>query len=122
MRCGRDLERFLWKDIVLVGGSSLFPGLNERLRKDVAYLAPARVVVKVLASAERKHSVWVGGSIYASLSFFAPQCMSKSAYVHRRLHAAFVFGFVLVLVRFCFCVFCFCFLFCLFVVCIYLLA
>ncbi len=54
-------------------------------------LAPASFGVKVIAPPERKYSVWIGGSILASLSTFQQMWISKEEYdeagpriVHRK--------------------------------------
>jgi len=70
MKCDIDVRRDLYANVVLSGGSTMFPGLPERLNKEVTKLAPTTVKVKVLAPPERKFSVWIGGSILSSLSTF----------------------------------------------------
>ncbi len=45
-----------------------------------AALAPAGVKVKVIAPPERKYSVWIGGSILASLSTFQQMWITKEEY------------------------------------------
>eukprot|EP00727_Mastigamoeba_balamuthi_P000800 m51a1_g10717 putative actin (1113) ;mRNA; r:219305-223208 len=67
-KCDRDLRPELWSHIVLAGGSTMFPGLAERLQRELVALAPSSAKVKVVAPPERKYSNWIGGSIFASLS------------------------------------------------------
>jgi actin len=69
----------------------MFPGIAERLTKEVAALAPLTMKVNVFAPPERKYSVWIGGSILASLSTFQGMWISKAEYaesgpsiVHRK--------------------------------------
>eukprot|EP00727_Mastigamoeba_balamuthi_P000974 m51a1_g10874 putative actin (356) ;mRNA; f:8841-10027 len=69
-RCDIDLRAALYNNVVLSGGNSMFAGLSERLKAEVAALAPAGAHVQVVAPPERKYSVWIGGSILASLSSF----------------------------------------------------
>ena len=52
------------------GGTTMFPGIPERLSKEVTALAPTTMKIKVVAPPERKFSVWIGGSILSSLSTF----------------------------------------------------
>ena len=52
------------------GGTTMFPGIPERLSKEVAALAPPSIKIKVVAPPERKFSVWIGGSILSSVSTF----------------------------------------------------
>lgn len=54
-------------------------------------MAPASIKVKVYAPPERKYSVWIGGSILASLSTFQQMWITRSEYdeqgsgiVHRK--------------------------------------
>jgi actin beta/gamma 1 len=56
--------------LILIGGTTLLPGLDERLKKEVKYLAPVGTNVEVISSPEREFTVWTGGSILASLGSF----------------------------------------------------
>lgn len=69
----------------------MFPGIAERLTKEIQNLAPASMRIKVIAPPERKYSVWIGGSILASLSTFQQMWIKKEEYdesgpaiVHRK--------------------------------------
>eukprot|EP00698_Gefionella_okellyi_P019899 TRINITY_DN6173_c0_g1_i1.p1 TRINITY_DN6173_c0_g1~~TRINITY_DN6173_c0_g1_i1.p1 ORF type:complete len:379 (-),score=80.18 TRINITY_DN6173_c0_g1_i1:152-1288(-) len=91
MKCDVDIRRDLYNNIVLSGGTTMFPGIAERMLKDVQQLAPSSVKVKVIASPERKYSVWIGGSILGSLSTFQQMWITKDEYdesgpgiVHRK--------------------------------------
>ncbi|KAM4887117.1 actin-related protein T3 [Thomomys bottae] len=70
MKCDTDLRNSFFSNIILAGGSTAFPGLEKRLVKDIAKVAPANTSVQVTAPPERQLSVWMGGSILASLSAF----------------------------------------------------
>ncbi|XP_023604686.1 beta-actin-like protein 2 isoform X2 [Myotis lucifugus] len=91
LRCDVDLRRDLYANTVLSGGSTMFPGMADRMQQEVAGLAPGTMKVKVIAPPERKYSVWIGGSILASLSTFQQMWISKQEYdeagppvVHRK--------------------------------------
>jgi actin-related protein len=91
MKCDVDLRRDLYSNIVLSGGTTMFPGFADRMAKEIVALAPASMKVKIVAPPERKYSVWIGGSILASLSTFQQMWVSKSEYeesgpgiVHRK--------------------------------------
>ena len=43
----------------------------DRMSKEITALAPSSMKIKVVAPPERKYSVWIGGSILASLSTFS---------------------------------------------------
>merc|ERR1719400_504180 len=80
MKCDVDIRRDLYDNMVLSGGSTMFPNIDERLKKEITALAPASIKVKVVAPPERKYSVWIGGSILSSLSSFQEMWISKDNY------------------------------------------
>eukprot|EP01083_Nonionella_stella_P006107 17681_1 len=80
MKCAVDLRSDLYANIVLCGGSTMFPGLDVRFKKEMIALAPASIKVHVVAPPERKYSVWIGGSILSSLSTFHELSISKDEY------------------------------------------
>jgi len=91
MKCDVDIRKDLYANIVLSGGTTMFTGIETRLTKEITALAPATMKIKVVAPPERKYSVWIGGSILASLSTFQQMWISKGEYdesgpsiVHRK--------------------------------------
>jgi actin-related protein len=91
MKCDVDIRRDLYTNSVLSGGSTMFPGVDVRLTKEMTALAPASIKVKIVAPPERKYSVWIGGSILSSLSTFQEMWITKDEYdesgpgiVHRK--------------------------------------
>ncbi|BAH91488.1 Os01g0964400 [Oryza sativa Japonica Group] len=73
------------------GRTTMFPGIADRMSKEITALAPSSMKIKVVAPPERKYSVWIGGSILASLSTFQQMWISKDEYdesgpaiVHRK--------------------------------------
>jgi hypothetical protein len=50
------------------------------MQKEITTLAPSSMKVKIVAPPERKYSVWIGGSILASLSTFQQMWIAKSEY------------------------------------------
>lgn len=91
MKCDVDVRKDLYGNIVLSGGTTMFPGIAERLNKEVVALAPSSMKIKVIAPPERKYSVWIGGSILSSLSTFQTMWITKAEYdesgpgiVHRK--------------------------------------
>jgi len=90
-KCTVDLRRDLYANIVLSGGSTMLSGIAGRLAKELARLAPGDMRIQLIIPPERKYSVWIGGSILASLSTFQPMWISKAEYdesgpsiVHRK--------------------------------------
>jgi len=91
MKCDIDIRRDLYANIVMSGGTTMFSGIAERMTKELTALAPSTMKIKVVAPPERKYSVWIGGSILASLSTFQQMWISKAEYdesgpsiVHRK--------------------------------------
>jgi len=91
MKCDVDIRKDLYANIVLSGGTTMYEGIAERLTKEMTHLAPSTMKIKVVAPPERKYSVWIGGSILASLSTFQQMWISKQEYdesgpgiVHRK--------------------------------------
>jgi actin len=91
MKCDVDIRRDLYTNTVLSGGTTMFPGIDVRLTKEMTALAPASIKEKIVAPPERKYSVWIGGSILSSLSTFQEMWITKDEYdesgpgiVHRK--------------------------------------
>jgi len=80
MKCDVDIRRDLYANIVMSGGTTMFTGIAERMTKELTALAPSTMKIKVVAPPERKYSVWIGGSILASLSTFQQMWISKAEY------------------------------------------
>ena len=80
MKSDLDIRRSLYDNIVMSGGTTMYPGIPERLSKELTALAPANMKVKVVAPPERKFLVWIGGSILSSLSSFQTNWITKAEY------------------------------------------
>jgi len=91
MKCDIDIRRDLYGNVVMSGGSTMFPNIDKRMEKEITEKAPTSMQVKIVAPPERKYSVWIGGSILASLSTFEEMWVTKEEYddsgpsiVHRK--------------------------------------
>jgi len=91
MKCDVDIRKDLYSNTVLSGGTTMFEHIADRLKKEMSALAPSSMTVKIVAPPERKYSVWIGGSILASLSTFEEMWVTKDEYdesgpaiVHRK--------------------------------------
>ena len=93
MRCDPDMKSNLYSNIVLTGGNTMFPGITDRMQKEITALAPPNMKVKVVTPSDdkKKYSAWIGGSILASISAFQQIWISKQEYdesgpsiVHRK--------------------------------------
>merc|ERR1719277_2457553 len=70
MKCDVDIRKDLYANTVMSGGTTMYPGIADRMQKEITALAPSTIKIKIIAPPERKYSVWIGGSILASLSTF----------------------------------------------------
>jgi len=91
MKCDVDIRKDLYANVVMSGGTTMFDKISDRLNKELVALAPATMQIKIVAPPERKYSVWIGGSILASLSTFEDMWVKKEEYdesgpgiVHRK--------------------------------------
>lgn len=91
MKTDIDIRKDLYANIVMSGGSTMFSGIATRVQKELEALAPASMKIKVIAPPERQYSVWIGGSILASLATFQTLWVSNAEYqetgpgiVHRK--------------------------------------
>uniref|UniRef100_A0A4W5RQP7 Actin alpha 1, skeletal muscle n=1 Tax=Hucho hucho TaxID=62062 RepID=A0A4W5RQP7_9TELE len=89
--CDIDIRKDLYANNVLSGGTTMYPGIADRMQKEITALAPSTMKIKIIAPPERKYSVWIGGSILASLSTFQAMWITKQEYdeagpsiVHRK--------------------------------------
>ena len=76
MRCDVD-RRDMYANIVLSGANTMFPGFAEHMQKEITALSPPTMRIKIIAPPERKYSVWIGGSVLASLSTFQQMWISN---------------------------------------------
>ena len=88
-KCDIDIRWELYSNIVLSGGTSMLPGVSDRMHKEIVAHAPMAMKVNVFTSS--KYCTWVGGSILASLSSFPKMWITKQEYdefgpsiVHRK--------------------------------------
>ena len=83
MACDIDVRKDMIENIILTGGSSLFPGLKERLEKEVNALldeAGIRLRANVILPEERHYAVWIGCSKLAVLPEFQGSWIEREEY------------------------------------------
>ncbi|MCO5604178.1 hypothetical protein L7F22_058339 [Adiantum nelumboides] len=68
MKCDVDIQKIRDGNVVLGGGSTMFPSIANRMIKEIIALAPSSMKIKVVAPPKRKHNVCIEGSILTSLS------------------------------------------------------
>merc|ERR1719387_1423816 len=92
-RCDIDIRRHLFENVILSGGTTRFPGLEGRMKRELKELAPPNARICVIAPEQRDFSVWQGGSIMASLAPFQRMWITREEYddsgpnvVHHKCH------------------------------------
>ena len=68
--CPIDVRRELFGNIFLCGGGSVFPGLADRLQKELLALVPPSIAVKVNIARKPLYSAWLGA---CALSLLGPE-------------------------------------------------
>merc|ERR1719464_430755 len=79
MKCDVDIRKDLYANTVMSGGTTMYPGIADRMQKEITALAPSTIKVKIVAPPERKYSVWIGGSILSSLSTFQEMWIPRTS-------------------------------------------
>lgn len=92
MKFDSDIRRQLFGNVVISGGSTMFPGFSGRIVKGLKKRAsPSMNVSLVCPHIDRKLSAWLGGKILCSLASFQQSWILKDEYeesgpaiVHRK--------------------------------------
>ncbi|CAO2641681.1 Actin-like protein 9 [Lemmus lemmus] len=79
----QELRSHVAQNVLLCGGSSLFTGLEGRFRAELLRTLPPEDHVVVMAQPNRNLSVWIGGSILASLHAFQSCWVLREQYEER---------------------------------------
>ncbi|CAA6673705.1 unnamed protein product [Spirodela intermedia] len=74
MKCDVDIRKDLYGNIVLSGGTTMFPGIADRMSKEITALAPSSMKIKVVAP-PRGSTMWISKAEYDE---------SGPAIVHRK--------------------------------------
>ena len=70
-KCDGDLQPDLCGNIVLSGGSSMFPGLRARMLSELnSKIGNDDIEMNVITDSQRKYAAWIGGSMFGSRKFF----------------------------------------------------
>merc|ERR1712092_73341 len=59
IKCDVDIRKDLYANTVLSGGTTMYPGIADRMQKEITALAPSTIKIKIIAPPERKYSVWI---------------------------------------------------------------
>ncbi|XP_040590024.1 actin-like protein 9 [Mesocricetus auratus] len=76
----QELRADMEQNVLLCGGSSLFPGFEGRFKTELLQCLSPQAQVVVAAHPNRNLSVWIGGSILASLYAFQSRWIQREQY------------------------------------------
>ena len=80
MQCEEAVRKKLYSNIVIAGGTSLLPGVADRLKKELEALVSPSFKVGFMETTSPKHSGFIGGSILTSLESFESIWLTKKEY------------------------------------------
>ncbi|KAJ8032214.1 Actin-related protein 6 [Holothuria leucospilota] len=75
-----EMRPHLYKNILLTGGNSLFPGFKERVERDVRAMAPLNYDVRVTLPEKPITYSWQGGKLFSAAENFKELCVTKKEY------------------------------------------
>ncbi|XP_053391966.1 actin-like [Mercenaria mercenaria] len=82
--CEDDIKKELLSNIIISGGTTLTPGVVERLETHVKEeFGKCDNKICVIGPPERRKSSWLGGSIVASLEIFPKICKTREDYTEK---------------------------------------
>lgn len=81
-KCDCDVRSTLYRNIILTGSSSMFPGIATKIRKRLALLASPTDTVRVIEVAEPENGAWRGADKIAPLLSEYGSWMTKQEYGH----------------------------------------
>ena len=70
----------MFDNIVLSGGSSVLPGFNERMTREITVNATDGATVDVVTDSQRKYAAWVGASMLGSIPTIKDVLITKEDY------------------------------------------
>ena len=84
--CERALRRELYNNIVLAGGSTLFPGLRHRVQHEVRQLytdmhpGEGLIPIRISEMDCRQHATWLGGCMVSQIAMFPYLTVTRAEY------------------------------------------
>merc|ERR1712227_303677 len=52
MKCDVDIRKDLYANTVMSGGTTMYPGIADRMQKEITALAPSTIKIKIIAPAD----------------------------------------------------------------------
>merc|ERR1712154_262353 len=75
-----DVRKDIASNIIIAGGTSLLNGFVERFTGDIKDTVPASFELKVHSKPNRNNAVYIGASIFSTLSIFKEACITQQEY------------------------------------------
>jgi len=79
-QCDYDVQKGLLSNIVLSGGSMMFPGMCQRMQKELSKLVPPSMMVKLSLAESPRNAAFVGGSILAAIQDVQRSWVTREQY------------------------------------------
>ncbi|VDL98911.1 unnamed protein product [Schistocephalus solidus] len=79
-KCAPDCRSLMSENVVLAGGSTLFPGFVERLGREVRRRSPRGRPINIYAPEDRLNTAWRGGSALATFANFQKFWLTPEEY------------------------------------------
>ena len=78
-KCDINIRRDMYKNIILSGGNTTFKGFKNKLYNELNKLNKINKIndINIYDPLKRQYSVWIGGSILASISSFKKYLITK---------------------------------------------
>ncbi|KAK6627362.1 hypothetical protein RUM44_009839 [Polyplax serrata] len=80
LSCPPETHPHLFSNIVVTGGSTLFPGFRDRVEKEIRALAPDHFDVRVTMPEDPIQYAWKGGALLANSESFSEMTVSRKDY------------------------------------------
>merc|ERR1712061_922325 len=55
MKCDVDIRKDLYANTVMSGGTTMYPGIADRMQKEITALAPSTIKIKIIAPTDVDH-------------------------------------------------------------------
>jgi actin beta/gamma 1 len=87
MKCDSGIREYLFTNICIGGGSSDFPGFQDRLQREIEYLVPSDMRVKVHGGPSNRNTVWEGASRFCDDANWIPhrEYLDSGSYIVHRM-------------------------------------
>ena len=75
-----SVKKTMWESVILSGGSTMFKGMQDRMKSELKKLAPGTCSVSVFASQDRQYSNWKGAAVLSELASFSTKWITRKEY------------------------------------------